>query len=161
MPSDPGGTPPPRRTADRQRRRGEDGQSLVEFALILPILLLVLVGIFKCGVVYNNYIQLTNAVDVGARQFAEERGQAAPCTDTGADAAAVATGLTTSSITLTMVETGTTNSYVYPAATGTCPTLTAGQSSTVTGSYPCNLTIMGINFDPGCTLTASATEIVQ
>jgi Flp pilus assembly protein TadG len=161
IPSDPGGTPPRRTTASARRRRGERGQSLVEFALILPILMLVLLGIFKCGVVYNNYIQLTNAVDVGARQFAEERGQASPCTDSGSDATNVATGLSTASMTLTMSETGTSSTYVYPAGTGTCPTLSAGNSATVTGSYPCNLTIIGINFDPGCALTVSATEIVQ
>jgi len=133
----------------------------VEFALVVPVLLLVLLGIFKCGVVYNNYIQLTNAVDVGARQFAEERGQTAPCTDAAAAADDVAAGLATSSLTLTMSQEGASPAYVYPAETGSCPTLAAGDYSTVSGSYPCNLSLMGINFAPGCTLSASATEIVQ
>jgi Flp pilus assembly protein TadG len=161
VPLDSSGGVPTRARWSGRFNRGEDGQSLVEFALVVPLLLLVLVGIFKCGIVYNNYIQLTNAVDAGARQFSEERGQSSPCTAAGSAADNVAAGLATASLTLTMTETGGTGTYVYPAGTGTCPTLVAGDPSTVAGSYPCNLTIMGINFDPSCTLSASATEIVQ
>lgn len=128
---------------------------------MIPILLLLLMGIFRCGIIYNNYIQLTNAVDVGARQLAEERGQGSPCIDAASVADGVATGLSSASMTLTMSQEGASSPYVYPAETGSCPTLVAGDYSTVSGTYPCNLSIMGINFDPGCTLDASATEIVQ
>ena len=47
---------------------------MVEFALIMPFVLLLLVGIIKFGVVYNHYITLTDAVRVGARQLSLGRG---------------------------------------------------------------------------------------
>ena len=55
------------------RLRREDGQSMVEFALLLPILLVVALGIMQFGIIYNNYITLTDATRVGARQAAVSR----------------------------------------------------------------------------------------
>ena len=46
--------------------RKERGQSLVEFALVLPLLILILLGIFDLGRVYNTYIVITNAARNGA-----------------------------------------------------------------------------------------------
>lgn len=37
------------------------GQSLVEFALVLPLLLLILVGIIEFGFMFSNYLTMTNA----------------------------------------------------------------------------------------------------
>ena len=48
-------------------RRRERGQELVEFALILPLLLLLMVGIFEFGYVVFAYNTLSNAVREGAR----------------------------------------------------------------------------------------------
>lgn len=45
----------------------EEGQSLVEMALMFPILLLVLTGILDLGRAYYSYLQLTNAAREGAR----------------------------------------------------------------------------------------------
>jgi len=45
----------------------EKGQSLVEFALVLPILVLILSGIVQFGSIYNDYIVLQNAAREGAR----------------------------------------------------------------------------------------------
>ena len=60
---------------------GERGQALVEFAIVLPVLMLLILGIVKGGLLYNNYLQLTDAVRSGARQLAIERGQTSPCGD--------------------------------------------------------------------------------
>jgi Flp pilus assembly protein TadG len=49
-------------------RRRESGQSLVEFAIVLPILLALLVGIFEFGVAWNRKQVLTNAAREGARR---------------------------------------------------------------------------------------------
>ena len=51
----------PRR--DRLRTRGDRsrGQALVEFVLVLPPLLLVLLGIIQFGLVFADWIQVTNA----------------------------------------------------------------------------------------------------
>ena len=43
---------------------------MVEFALVLPVLTLILFGIIQFGIVFNNYIDLTDAVRAGARKAA-------------------------------------------------------------------------------------------
>ncbi|OAA93725.1 TadE/TadG family type IV pilus assembly protein [Clostridium coskatii] len=45
----------------------EKGQALVEFAIILPILLLIVMGIVQFGMVVNSYITIENASREGAR----------------------------------------------------------------------------------------------
>jgi Flp pilus assembly protein TadG len=52
----------------RRRRQRERGQALVELALVLPIFLLLLLGIVQFGSVFRDYIALTDATRVGARQ---------------------------------------------------------------------------------------------
>jgi Flp pilus assembly protein TadG len=51
----------------------EDGQSLVEFVIVLPVLALLLFGILQFGVVFYNYLAITDAVRVGARAAAVKR----------------------------------------------------------------------------------------
>jgi Flp pilus assembly protein TadG len=51
----------------RIRRRSSRGQGLVEFALVIPIFLLVLVAIFDLGRAVFAYNTLTNAAREGAR----------------------------------------------------------------------------------------------
>lgn len=52
------------------RRRGSDeaGQSLVEMAIVLPILLALVVGIFEFGRAWNVHQVLVNAAREGARK---------------------------------------------------------------------------------------------
>jgi hypothetical protein len=51
----------------RRLRRTDEGQSLVEFAILLPILLGVVIGIFEFGRAWNVDQVLTNAGREGAR----------------------------------------------------------------------------------------------
>jgi Flp pilus assembly protein TadG len=53
--------------ARRRRRQNRRGQALVEFALVIPIFLLVLVAIFDLGRAVFAYNTLTNAAREGAR----------------------------------------------------------------------------------------------
>lgn len=46
---------------------------MVEFALVIPVFLLLVYGIIQFGILFNNYITLTDAVRVGARQAAVSR----------------------------------------------------------------------------------------
>jgi len=58
-----------RRAARARRRFGrDDGQALVEMALALPILLLLLVGIFEFARAYSIKQTIVNAAREGARQ---------------------------------------------------------------------------------------------
>ena len=54
-------------TRKRDKKRGQRGQTMVEFAIVLPIFLLLLLGIAQGGIAFNNYIQLTDATRAGAR----------------------------------------------------------------------------------------------
>lgn len=49
------------------RSRNERGASAVEFALVVPILAMLLIGIVTVAIVYNNKLALANAVREGAR----------------------------------------------------------------------------------------------
>ncbi|HET8633752.1 MAG TPA: TadE family protein [Gemmatimonadales bacterium] len=57
------------RTLTRFAKR-DDGQALIEFALITPFLLLFLVAIIEFGRAWNEHQVLTDAVREGARQAA-------------------------------------------------------------------------------------------
>ena len=58
--------------------RSERGQSLVEFALALPILVLLLFAVIQFGIAFNNYVTLTDATRAGARKAAVGRQLADP-----------------------------------------------------------------------------------
>ncbi len=49
------------------RGRSENGAQLVEFALVLPLLLLVMLGIAEFGFIFQRYEVVTNAAREGAR----------------------------------------------------------------------------------------------
>jgi Flp pilus assembly protein TadG len=51
-----------------RRVRSDAGQSLVEFAIVLPVLLALVIGIFEFGRAWNVYQVLTNAAREGARR---------------------------------------------------------------------------------------------
>ncbi len=71
----------------------ERGQTMVEFALVLPILLVLLLGIFQFGVAFNNYVTLTDAVRSGARVAAVSRNSSNPAGACRAQVLAAAGGL--------------------------------------------------------------------
>jgi Flp pilus assembly protein TadG len=50
-----------------RRGRSEDGAQLVEFALLLPLLLLIMLGITEFGFMFQRYEVVTNAAREGAR----------------------------------------------------------------------------------------------
>jgi Flp pilus assembly protein TadG len=65
----------PARLASSGRERG---QALVEFALALPVLLILLFGAIQFAIVFNHWLTLTEAVRAGARQAAVCRYQPSP-----------------------------------------------------------------------------------
>lgn len=70
--------------SERRRRRDERGQALVEFALVLPVLAILVVSIAQLGFLLNAYLEVTDAARVGARKASVSR------TDGGGAAAAIA-----------------------------------------------------------------------
>lgn len=51
-----------------KRRNSIKGQSIIEAALVLPVLLLVLTAIMDFGILFNNYLVVSNASREGARK---------------------------------------------------------------------------------------------
>ena len=54
----------------RPTKRGQRGQSLVEFAMVLPILTILIFGVIDFSLGLRSYISLTNATREGARYAA-------------------------------------------------------------------------------------------
>ena len=108
----------------RKRPTTDEGQAVVEFAVILPVLLLVLFAILQFGVVFNNYIQVTSAAREGARKAADQLARSAvAAAESAATASArsAAPDLNQSNLTIT-----------YPNS----PTFTQGTDVTVKVTYP-------------------------
>ncbi|MGE5595698.1 MAG: TadE/TadG family type IV pilus assembly protein [Hyphomicrobiales bacterium] len=62
------------RTRVVRHGHGEAGESMVEFALVLPVLLLVLVGVVQFALVHHAQNVVTTAAQEGARLAAAEGG---------------------------------------------------------------------------------------
>lgn len=139
--------------------RDRTGIAAVEFALVAPVLMLVLFGIIQFGLTLNNYLVLTDAVQAGARQFSISRASATPWTTATTAVTSAAPNLTAANITITLRVNGT--ACASDAACQTALSAAAGGASSVTATYPCNLAIMGVNYAPGCTLTSQTTNLVE
>jgi hypothetical protein len=149
-------------------RRGEQGQSLVETALVLSFVVLPLTtGILVFGVAMNNYLQLTNAVSIGARTLSLNAGLTTnPCAVAASAIEAAAPNLTPANLTFSF----TFNGFNYGSAscgsastsTGAALNLASGTTATVTATYPLNLSIFGKVFSASnAVLKATSTELVQ
>ena len=53
--------------------RSDEGQAIVEFAIVLPVLVLLVFGITQFGLAFRNYLAITDAARVGARAAAVKR----------------------------------------------------------------------------------------
>jgi Flp pilus assembly protein TadG len=137
----------------RKVARNESGQAVTEFAVILPVLLLVLFAIFQFGIIFNNYIQVTAAAREGARKGAVNR-------TTGNCAAVVA--LATSAAKSSAPGLNWTTSGAAVNATDTCTSnaLAQGSDFTITANYPWSVSLMGIVVGSG-TLSSSTTMRVE
>lgn len=134
------------------------GVTAVEFAILSPVLLAILLGMFSFGVAMKDYMVLTSAAGQGALTFALSRGNTGPYTKTRAAILAAAPTLTAASVAITVKI-----DNVACANDAACSTAqVAGKSAAVTATYPCSLSVMGINYKPGgCTLTASTAQMIQ
>lgn len=66
----------------RWRRSAASGVVVVEFALVFPILLLVLFGVVQFSILFSDYQSLISATDTGLRVFAISRGSDSVVSDT-------------------------------------------------------------------------------
>lgn len=129
--------------------RGDGAQSIVEFALVLPVLMLILMGILQFGLIFNAYVTLSNAVREGAREasfYVHDSGISAAANDT-ARLASLKSALIAARGALNMSPTADTDNFSHTAswsptcgfsATSPCTT-TAGDIS-VTWTRPSGIT---------------------
>jgi Flp pilus assembly protein TadG len=102
---------------------------MVEFALALPILMLILTGIFGFGLLFYNYIDLTSAARDGARTASISR----------LDANAASTVKSAVSDSTTVVDDSKSTVTMTPA-----PPWKSGTDVTVKVVYPYTLSVMGL-----------------
>ena len=136
------------------RAGSEEGSSLFELAMALPLLTMLLVGIIKGGILFYDYVTLADAVAVGARTLATSRGVSTACTAAETALTNAATNLVTSNITITIS---------FSSANDSCPdTFNPGDEASVHATYPCNLVIpFAGNLWPSCTLTSQTTIRIE
>jgi Flp pilus assembly protein TadG len=125
------------------RLRRSEGQTMVEFALVLPILCLLLFGVIQFGIVFNNYVDLTDAVRAGARKAAVSRQTADPA-GTATQAVVNSAGDIT----------------INPAKVSVTSTWQPGDDVTVQASYPYSISLLGLVVASG-NLTSKTTERVE
>lgn len=141
----------------RRLRADRNGATLVEFAIGVPVLMLIGVGLMKFGLAMSQYIMLTSAASTGATALALARGSTSPYTTTTTAITNAAPSLTAGSITTTVTVNGTS----CTTDTACAALLSAGATARVTATYPCDLSVLGRNFKTNCTLSAQSAQMVQ
>jgi Flp pilus assembly protein TadG len=135
------------------------GVAALEMAFVMPFLLTVMFAICEFGLVFNQYLTLTNATVVGALQFANSVGvDSTPYTD-AKSAIVTAAGFTPTTTTIAI------NGTLCTGDTACTTALTASANTgyvTVTTTYSCAALNIALSILPaGCTLTAKQTERLQ
>jgi Flp pilus assembly protein TadG len=143
-----------------ERGRREDGQALVEFALVVPVLLMLVTAILQFGLLFNKYITLTDAARSGARALALGRGLSDPCdlAVTQTVASAVGISLTASQVTTTLASPDSCGTGSYPSRTG--GNEVQGDEATVTATQPYSVSVFGLTLFSG-QLSASASDAIE
>jgi Flp pilus assembly protein TadG len=125
--------------------RSETGQAATEMALVLPILMAILLGIAQFGILFNNYITLTDATRTGARKAAVSRFTGDQGAAAEAAVRAAASNLTATDLKVSVTSTN----WTVP-----------GSDVVVTATYPYNLNILGWVIQSG-DLTSTTKERLE
>jgi len=139
--------------------RSISGVALVEFAFALPVLLMMMVGMFVFGIALHDYLAVTNAAEAGAFQLVVSRGDNTPWTDTTNAVYAAAPTLPKSRLTVDITVNGT--AYSSDATCLTALNSAMGAPASVKVSYPCSAQVLHISYLQNCTLTATPSGRIQ
>jgi Flp pilus assembly protein TadG len=110
----------------KQDIKNERGQTMTEFAMVLPLMIVLLFGVIQFGIAFNNYVSLTDAVRAASRKAVVSRESGNPvgaCTTAAYNAAG---DLKTSQLSVSC------SSNWQP-----------GSDVTVTGTYPYSIKLLG------------------
>jgi Flp pilus assembly protein TadG len=127
----------------------ERGQTATELALVLPVFCLLLFGVIQFGILFKNYVTLTDAVRAGARTAAVSRLESDKTAVVEAAVRRSASGL----------------DQPCTADSGLCVSVTApawerGEDVTVEAKYPYEINLLGFVAAEGY-LTSATTERVE
>ena len=114
---------------ERKDITSERGQTMAEFAVVLPILVVLLFGIMQFGIAFNNYVTLTDAARAGARKAAVSRNSGDPAGDCKRAVLAAADNL---------------DQKVLDPKVQCNSSWAAGSDVEVDASYPYNITLFGL-----------------
>ena len=133
---------------------------------MMPIVLLVLTAIFFFSIALFQKMQLAEAVSIGGRYLAVDRGDTDPCKSTATQIYSAAPGFTQSKLTLTFTLNGVvTNGASCPGTSGLAnANMVSGGAAQVQATYPCTLSFFpafGHTPSTTCSLTSRITELVQ
>ena len=126
--------------------KSSEGQTMVEFALVLPLLAMLLFGVIQFGILFNNYLDLTDATRAGARKAAVSRNTSDPSGPAGVATAAVINSA--GDITLKSTDVTVTSTWQ------------PGTDVTVQAAYPYKIDLFGFVFASG-NLHSKTTERVE
>jgi Flp pilus assembly protein TadG len=137
-----------------------EGGALVEMALTMPLMFLIMTGVFSFSIAIYQKLELEEAVANGGRVLAVDRGDTDPCKTVSADIATAAPTLTSTGITYSFTINGGTPTGATCTGTKGASNMTTGGTASVTATYTCSIKAYNYNF-PGCTLSSSITEVLQ
>lgn len=106
----------------------QEGQTAVEFALVTPVIVVMLLGIIQVGITFHDYIQLTDAARAGARKAVVSRFTGQTTAQLQQNVRDAAGNLNQSKLQVTISE-----------PTGA----TAGGNVVVTAQYPYSINLLG------------------
>jgi Flp pilus assembly protein TadG len=125
---------------------------MVEFAMIVPLLLILVFGIIQFGILFNHYLTLTDAVRAGARQAAVSRVLPDPAGAAESRVrSAAATSLKDADLAVTVTP--------YDPQSGQAK-FAQGGDVTVEATYPYSIDLLGFVVKSGW-LTSKTTERVE
>jgi Flp pilus assembly protein TadG len=116
---------------------------MTEFALVLPLLVMLLFGIIQFGVTFNHYLTLTDAVRAGARKGAVSRHEKDPV-----------------GVTVDQVRRAATDLKPADLQVAVLSSWDAGDEVEVSASYPYSIKVLGMTIKSG-RMNSKTTERVN
>ncbi len=145
--------------------RGRQGSTVIEMAFGLPIMFLIFTGIFWFSIALYQKLQLAEAISVGGRYLAIDRGDTNPCSSAATQIYTAAPGLNKSNLTLTFTINGVPTGATCPGASGAAnANMVAGANAEISASYPCTLIFFsayGSSPSTTCDIKAAVVEVIQ
>ena len=112
----------------RKHLKRQEGQTAVEFALVTPVIVVMLLGIIQVGITFHDYIQLTDAARAGARKAVVLRFTGQTTTQLQQNVRDAAGNLNQTKLQVTINE---------PSG------IAAGNNVVVTATYPYSINLLG------------------